>query len=451
MPEYDLSKAVKLPVPDDVEFRGGMGPQKGLVSEDKNFVLYNGYYGAEHSDFLCYNVRTGKMVFAYPNNYVGVHGGHLAPPARTGLIRAAYDIAGTVKMPPPLENLFVIATDKGEWHLLSSSGYYVGQSFRGRSDADQVARRGGSRRRPESLAARHGGGRLRRLGDAHERRRPVRPGRQDGLHQLQGDGAGDRQGPCLRLVDDRPRRHAQGAAVQGEVSPRVGIEKNRGGEAEISGADRQARRGLRAQPISFGSDSAPIQAWLAYDARKLYVAWQVDDRTPWINGATGFENMYAHGDTVDLQLGTDPAADKTRTEAGKGDLRLSIGRLLGKNTAVVYRRVSDRKAPSTFYSGTCKDGYTMEFVKRLESVAIEARTNGDRQYVVEAAIPLQELGLRPGPGLKLRGDVGATYGDPAGQRTSLRVYWSNKATGIVADEVEELKMQPALWGELDFE
>jgi hypothetical protein len=33
----------------------------------------------------------------------------------------------------------------------------------------------------------------------------------------------------------------------------------------------------------------------------------------------------------------------------------------------------------------------------------------------------------------------------------LRVYWSNKATGIVADEVEELKMQPSLWGEFDFE
>ncbi len=30
-------------------------------------------------------------------------------------------------------------------------------------------------------------------------------------------------------------------------------------------------------------------------------------------------------------------------------------------------------------------------------------------------------------------------------------YWSNQATGIVADEVEELKMQPAMWGEFNFE
>ena len=93
-PEYDLSKAVKLPVLDDAEGRGGMGAQKGLVSEDKNFMLYNSHYGVEHSSLPCCDIRTGKLVFAYPSNYVGVHGGHLAPPGRTGLIRAAYDIVG---------------------------------------------------------------------------------------------------------------------------------------------------------------------------------------------------------------------------------------------------------------------------------------------------------------------------------------------------------------------
>ena len=205
------------------------------------------------------------------------------------------------------------------------------------------------------------------------------------------------------------------------------------------------------QPISFGSDYARIQTWLAHDSVNLYAAWLVDDKTPWINGATGIENMYARGDTVDLQLATDPAAAKNRNEAVRGDLRLSIGRLQGKNTAVLYRKVSDAKAPMTFYSGTCKGGYVMEFVKKLEDAKIEARPNGDRQYLVEVAIPLKELGIDPKPGLKLRGDVGVTYGDPAGQRTNLRVYWSNKATGIVADEVEELKMQPSLWGEFDFE
>jgi hypothetical protein len=107
--------------------------------------------------------------------------------------------------------------------------------------------------------------------------------------------------------------------------------------------------------------------------------------------------------------------------------------------------------PVRLYSGTCRGGYTMEFVQQLDQVKIEAKPHGDRQYIVEIAVPWKELGINPKPGLKLRGDFGVTYSDPAGKDTNLRVYWSNKATGIVADEVEELKLQPALWGEFDFE
>ena len=206
------------------------------------------------------------------------------------------------------------------------------------------------------------------------------------------------------------------------------------------------------QASNLDGQSGPFTAApVAHDDENLYAAWQVDDKTPWVNGATGYENLYAGGDTVDLQLGTDSGADKNRREAAGGDLRLSIGQLQGKNVAVLYRKVSDQKAPKTFYSGTCKGGYTMEFVKILDDVKIEAKPNGDKQYFVEAAIPLKELGVRLSPGLKLRGDLGVTYSDPAGKDTNLRVYWSDKATGIVADEVEELKMQPSLWGEFTLE
>jgi len=55
------------------------------------------------------------------------------------------------------------------------------------------------------------------------------------------------------------------------------------------------------------------------------------------------------------------------------------------------------------------------------------------------------------PGLKLRGDLGVTFSDPDGKDTNMRVYWSNQAAGIVADEVEELRMQPAMWGEFVLE
>ena len=43
-------------------------------------LVYNGHYGVSHSDFSCYEIETGQLKWTYPNNYVGVHGGHNAPP-----------------------------------------------------------------------------------------------------------------------------------------------------------------------------------------------------------------------------------------------------------------------------------------------------------------------------------------------------------------------------------
>ena len=74
----------------------------------------------------------------------------------------------------------------------------------------------------------------------------------------------------------------------------------------------------------------------------------------------------------------------------------------------------------------------------------------DKGYVVEAAVPLAALGLTPSKGLLLRGDLGVTHGDPAGQRTRLRTYWSNQQTGLVDDAVFELQIEPKNWGELEF-
>jgi hypothetical protein len=452
-PEYDLAKAVKLPAPIDPPHtaRGGMGAQKTLVSEDGNYVLYNGFYGVEHSDFSCLDVRTGKLLFAYPNNYVGVHGGHLAPPAKTGLIRGAYDIVGTVKMPAPLGNLFAIGTDKGEWHLLSSSGFYVASLFQG--DAmkiawpDDAVPGANMNDVPPGMGAEDFGGSIIKANDGNLY---VQCGKTafinckvSGLDTVKSLGTG-----TVKLTADDVVK-AQGFKVKylsvTDVVASTAVKKKRVVFTGNPGVD------FGTQQMVFGADNAGIRTWLAHDDTNLYVAWHVDDKTPWINGATGFENLYACGDTVDLQLGVDPTADRKRRDATKGDLRLSIGQLQGQTIAVLYRKVSAEKSPKTFYSGTSKGGYVMDFVKRLDGVTIDARPTAGKSYVVEAAIPLTELGITLQPGLKLRGDLGVTYSDPEGKDTNLRVYWSNKATGIVADEVEELKMQPALWGEFILE
>jgi hypothetical protein len=160
--------------------------------------------------------------------------------------------------------------------------------------------------------------------------------------------------------------------------------------------------------------------------------------------------LYLHGDTVDFQVATDPQADAKRKEAVLGDLRLSIGNFQGKTTAMLYRRVAQDKHPRSFSSGVFKD-YQMESVKPLDEADISVRMLGKDRYLVEATIPRAALDLKITPGTPLRGDIGVTHGDPAGQRTRLRSYWTNQHTGIVDDAVAELMLEPKYWGQIQFE
>jgi hypothetical protein len=190
-----------------------------------------------------------------------------------------------------------------------------------------------------------------------------------------------------------------------------------------------------------------VRTAAAADETNLYLAWDVRDTTPWVNGAETPEAMYLGGDTVDFQLGTDAKSDAKRDKPVLGDLRLSIGNFKGTPTAVLYRPVSNEKAPKTFSSGVIK-AYMVENVQVLAEAKIKVTKRRDN-YVVEAAIPLAALGLKSGP-QTLRGDFGVTYGDGAGQRTRLRNYWSNQHTGLVDDAVFELMIEPKNWGELIF-
>ena len=54
-------------------------------------------------------------------------------------------------------------------------------------------------------------------------------------------------------------------------------------------------------------------------------------------------------------------------------------------------------------------------------------------------------------GFATTGDFGATHGDKSDKDTMLRSHWNNQNTGICNDEVIELMMQPANWGEITFQ
>lgn len=448
-PQYDLTRAVKMEGP---EGRGGIGTQRGMGSADGKYMLYNAAYGEDHSTNDCYDIASGKLLWTYPSNFTGVHGSHRAVGPRVGMIRGAYDVVGSAKLQAPVGNIWIISTNKGEWHVLTEKGFYLTRLFQG--DAMKMSY-------PE----------------------PAVPGAKlDNCPPGAGEeafGGSISQGRDGTLSVQAGHTSFWNAEVTGLNT----IRALPGGKVLISDADMrtaaqfrqhyledsdQIKRviAIRATPTFSGDlekdfaggefarykkeGGAAVRTVLAWDDKQLYAGWEVKDSTPWVNGADAPEFLYARGDTVDLQLAADRGAAKNRKEAALGDMRISIGSYRGKPTAVVYRKVARDKNPKFFNSGVIKN-YEMQSVVVLSDARVEVKIDAaNKRYVVEAALPLAALGLKPEAGRVLRGDFGATHGDNQKADTVLRTYWSNQSTGLVSDEVLELVMEPQSWGEIQF-
>lgn len=185
------------------------------------------------------------------------------------------------------------------------------------------------------------------------------------------------------------------------------------------------------------------QVSLAYDDTSLYAAFRVDDRSPLANAATDPAVLFKGGDVCDIMLAADPKVDPAGKKPVTGDTRLSFSVLDGKPVCVVYQAVSTGpKAPKTFASPTGSEAFERVQVLDKAQVAVERTANG---YVLEAAVPLAEIGFEPAAGVATRGDVGVLYGTDGGGRTVLRAYYANKDTSVVEDVPSEARLAPAKW------
>ncbi|HEY3325333.1 MAG TPA: sugar-binding protein [Planctomycetota bacterium] len=450
-PKYDLGKPVPI----------APGPVKdmwGLGSPDDRFYLYDGPYNVNHGLFACVDIASGKTLWQYPSNFTGVHGSHNACPPEIGMVRGSFGACGAAKLPDPIGNVWVIATNVGEWHLLTDRGFYLTRLFQGDPMKMQFPEKAVPGAILDNCPPGMGGEDF--GGSCCYVKAGTEAGATGNLYVQAGktgfwnaqvvglDTVKEMKGERLQITaEDVKQAHAlreqQLQAVAG--TKRMNIAHK---TATFTGNWDQDTKGLEIASFSKSEDAA-VRTAAAWDDQNLYLMWDVRDATPWGNSAEVAEEMYVRGDTVDFQLGTDAKADKNRGEAGLGDLRLSIGSLKGKETAVLYRKRAAEKHPKTFSSGVIKE-YVMESVTIVDGAKITAKKR-DKAYTVEAAIPLSALDLKPTGGLSLRGDFGVTHGDQASQRTRLRTYWNNQHTGIVDDVVFELQMEPKNWGELIFQ
>lgn len=439
-PQYDLARPVKMPL-------------SGLGSADGRRVLRGGAYGETHTLFTCADLATGRILWTYPDNFNGVHGSHNACPPTVGMIRGSFGPCGTARLPGAVGDVWVIPTNVGEWHLLTGDGFYLTRLFEGdpmkvKWPEQAVPGVDMSRCPPGMGGEDFGGG----IAQGRDGRLYVQAGKTafwnlevtglDKVQELAPSGPAERRLVLTSalLAKARQLREAQLQATAGprrlplkKLTPKFtgNLERDFNG-AEII---RYAKQ-----------DDAAARSAAAWDDQNLYLAWEVRDQTPWVNGATDPDQLYLGGDTMDFQLGTDARADAKRDKAVLGDLRLSIGNFQGAPTAVLYRPVARVAHPKVFGSGVVK-AYRVESVEVLTNAVLKLTRRNDG-YVLEAAIPLAVLDWQPAAAQTWRGDFGVTFGDPAGRRTRLRSHWSNQHTGIVDDAVFELMLEPKNWGEL---
>jgi hypothetical protein len=467
VPLYDLARAEVLA--EGVEGPKSSGGDQALAHPDGWTVLTLGVKPfAAHS---VTGVFKGKTMWSYPNLWPGLHASHTAPVAdHPGELIGTTRLLGGFVTPKEGDAgpLWIVNGNMGAMYLFTADGMFVRTLF-------HDFRTG----RPWSMPASERGMVLNDVTSGGENFWPSVTQTEDGRVFL-ADGA---RGSLVRVehleklrrlptqtltiaekdlvacaawqADRELARQARQGSGTLKVSIRPTAPTVDGKLDDWAGADWATidRRGVKAW---FNADSRPYDAAaaLAVSGDRLYAAFRCGEKDLLKNAGTAPTAPFKTGGALDLMLATDPSADPKRTSPAAGDLRLLITLVPdpGKKKdavrplALLYRPVvpgSTEKDRAPFSS----PWRTVTF-DRVEDVTAKVMFAASAEGDYEISVPLDVIGLKPEAGAKLRGDVGLLRGN--GFETTQRVYWANKATGIVNDVPSEAALTPHLWGTLEF-
>jgi hypothetical protein len=166
------------------------------------------------------------------------------------------------------------------------------------------------------------------------------------------------------------------------------------------------------------------------------------------NPAPSWEQNFAYGESLNLQIGTNLTANPARTQQGEGDVRFVIAERDGKAEVVRYRWMRATAAPANAkVLPEGRDG-EMAWVADLLDLSVTIKREEPIYYNTTASIaltiPWAVLGIDYRPGLRLRADVGSTRVLPGGAGLA-RWSWIGKTEPAVYDFATALSMRPDLW------
>lgn len=193
-----------------------------------------------------------------------------------------------------------------------------------------------------------------------------------------------------------------------------------------------------------GGNGRTAEVALGRDEQNLYLAYKVHERNPMRNGGADWQSLFITGDCVDLMLQCDSKADPKRRNAVVGDQRLLLTLFQDKPVAVLYRPVVPGTASPVHLASAQID----QVIKLDSAKVVITRDVEHSSYVVEASVPLKDLGINAKEPGELRGDAGVIFADETGKGRSLRLYYYNKNTQMVNDLATEATLQPGEWGKI---
>jgi hypothetical protein len=396
--------------------------------------------------------------WSYPNLWPGLHPAHSAPvPSRPGELVGVTHLLGGFVTPKDSDTgpLFAVNGNFGPMYLMTADGLFVEQLF-------EDVRTG----KPWKMATAEAGMLLDGVSPGDENFHPSMTQTEDGsvyvvsgktvsLVRVEGLSSIRRMGAMPLHVGPEEVEAARSYQRVNEVAR----QQRRGAETvsiptlaerpKVAG-DLMKVPGLPWMTIAqrievHGFAQVPVvqEATAAIAGGRLYVGWRTGDAKVALNAGTVANAMFKTGGALDLMLGTDGAADETRSGPVAGDERLLVAVVNGRPRAVLYRAVVPGTREPVAFSSPDRT-VTLDQVEDVSGEIEFSQNQGD--YVI--SILLATLGLKPTPGMVVKADVGLLRGD--GATTLERSYWNNKATGLVSDVPSEAELMPKLWGRWKF-
>ena len=461
-PVYDLSKGETL-VPDPQQPTTSGGGQVLLCRDGWTVLTVAPKPFAPQS---MGGARAGQAMWSYPSAWPGLHASHIAPmPEFPGELIGTTRLLGPAFSPRTIRKneageLWAINGNKGNVYLFTTDGLFVATLFR-----DCRVPEGAWSSKPK--AAR--GMPLSDVTNMEESFWPSITQTRDGqvylvtnwpsIIRVEGLESIRRLRPATLKVTPEMLAAAQAYFVRSEarrqekakasdtlvVAIRQAPPVVDGNLDDWAGANWVTVDVRSKQQGDWGRTEQKTQAAVAVAGDRLYAAFKTGEPNTLANSGASMQNLFKTGGALDLMIGTDSNADPKRSRAVAGDVRLLVAMVKGKPVAVLYRPVAPGEAGEGVHFSSPLRTITFD---RVEEVTKDVAFAPGQAGEFELSIPLSVLGLKPEPGMALRGDIGVLRGD--GDRTVQRAYWHNKATGLTSDVPSEAELTPQLWGRWEF-